>query len=275
MILQSGYECFLTQSADIPVSERVFLTETRVLNVDEFLSWREITRKEKEMMQAEAAFIDVENMNVDSLERVEGLLGKIQERINDIPLSANESLQKISFFPQWDSLIGHTLPVGFRLQYAGMLYEVIQEHTVQEDWKPTARISSLYKVVQEEHEGTKEDPIPWVQGMELFNGKFYSDKGVIYICLRESGMSMSYDLANLVAAGYVSLSTETEMPTDDIEKTETEGTIEFPIAYTQGMILEKGKYYSQYDVVYLCIQNGDSLTYDLKDIGAIAQAVNK
>lgn len=273
MILQSGYECFLTQSADVPASERVFLTETRVLNVDDFLSWREITRREKEMMQVQAAFIDVENINIGSLDRMEGLLGEIQERINDIPLSANESLQKISFFPLWNSFIGHTLPVGFRLQYAGMLYEVIQEHTVQEDWKPTARISSLYKVVEAEHEGTKEDPIPWTQGMELLQGKFYSEKGVIYICLRDSGMSMSYDLANLVAAGYVS--TETEMPTDDIEKTEADGTIEFPIAYTQGMTLEKDKYYSQYDITYLCIQSGDSLAYDLKDIGAIAQAVNK
>ena len=43
------------------------------------------------------------------------------------------------------------------------------------------------------------------------------------------------------------------------------GTVDDPIPYNNNMKLEKGKYYSQYGVTYLCTADIDA-THDLKDL---------
>lgn len=53
------------------------------------------------------------------------------------------------------------------------------------------------------------------------------------------------------------------------------GTREDPITYEQGMALELGKYYTQYGVVYECIQASGALVYDLKDVPALARPVEE
>lgn len=48
------------------------------------------------------------------------------------------------------------------------------------------------------------------------------------------------------------------------------GTIEDPIPYEQMMILEKGKYYTQFGVTYLCIQSTNTgFPSDLKDMSSV------
>ena len=69
--------------------------------------------------------------------------------------------------------------------------------------KPGTGTESLYKVVQIEHSGTLDDPIPWVHNMVLEEGKYYTDKEVLYLCIRDSGIGMAFDLENLVSGGYV------------------------------------------------------------------------
>lgn len=264
MVLQSGYDCWLTQSADVPASERIFVNNVRVNGVDDFISWKEVTGTQKEEMLMQTAIIDVENMNMEALSRIDLLLGDIQEHINDVPMTASEALEKKRFFPEWETLTGVLLPVGYRLRYNDVLFEVILEHTVQDDWIPDASTLSLYKVVQVEHEGTMDDPIVWEKGMELVEGKYYMDDDELYLCIRSSEVAMPYNLADLVSGGYVSVAVnEGDIPGD--------GTTEHPIEYVTGMALVKGKYYSQYGVIYLCVQDVDSLIYDLKDIPAIAE----
>lgn len=52
------------------------------------------------------------------------------------------------------------------------------------------------------------------------------------------------------------------------------GTLDDPIPYEQNMAFEKGKYYSQYGVTYLCILTTvTGYPYDLKDLSTIVQAV--
>lgn len=53
------------------------------------------------------------------------------------------------------------------------------------------------------------------------------------------------------------------------------GTLEDPVPYTKGMALELGKYYTQYGVVYECIQASGALVYDLKDVPALARPVEE
>lgn len=45
-----------------------------------------------------------------------------------------------------DYQIGVSYPSGYQLKYDGLLYEVIQEHTTQADWKPS-ELPALYKKI--------------------------------------------------------------------------------------------------------------------------------
>ena len=127
-------------------------------------------------------------------------------------ISPNDALSVQQLYPIWGEQcaeLGKIVSVGFRFNYRPnedveyTLYEVIQEHALSENWKPDTGTESLYKVVQEEHAGTLEDPIPWKLNMELKNGLYYTDKDVLYKCIRDSGQGMSFNLADLVSGGYV------------------------------------------------------------------------
>lgn len=53
------------------------------------------------------------------------------------------------------------------------------------------------------------------------------------------------------------------------------GTLEDPIPYEQGMALEKGKYYTQYDVIYECIMGTETgQPYDLYQLNTLVTPVD-
>lgn len=130
--------------------------------------------------------------------------------INTVPMTSNQALERKVLFPIWgreNAEFGKQVGTGFRLRVvdgeSDILYEVIKEHTISEEWKPGVGTESIYKPVDVDHAGTIEDPIPWEIGMELFNGKFYVDNEVVYECIRDSGQGMSFPLADLVSGGFV------------------------------------------------------------------------
>lgn len=147
MILQAGYDCYLTQAEDMPLSERRFENQVLINSPEDVAVWKEITSKQKEQMIAEASFIDVAAIDVEALDRVDTLLNDISANINNAGLTTEEALLKKDYFPAWEDLIGTEVDVSFRFRYDGTLYEVVQKHTSQEDWKPGTGTESLYKVV--------------------------------------------------------------------------------------------------------------------------------
>lgn len=122
--------------------------------------------------------------------------------INTVPMTANQALARKVLFPVWGeeyAEFGTTVPVGFRFRGKDgeTLYEVIQAHTLSPEWVPGMDTASLYKVVTEEHEGTKEDPIPYVQGMAFEEGKYYTQDGVLYKCILTTETGYPQDLKDL------------------------------------------------------------------------------
>ena len=69
---------------------------------------------------------------------------------------------------------------------------------------PSLSTAALYEVINYQHEGTIEDPIPYVPPMEIFNGKYYIQNDIKYLCNRDSGAALSHDLSALVGV-YVEL----------------------------------------------------------------------
>ena len=112
------------------------------------------------------------------------------------------ALTAVELFPQWESLVetGATALKGFRFRYGGKLYRTEQpEYTFVSHYVPgSTGTESLFSVVDETHAGTLEDPIPYETNMEIFEGKYYIQYGVVYICTRSSGQPLYHDLSALV-----------------------------------------------------------------------------
>lgn len=74
---------------------------------------------------------------------------------------------------------------GDRRSYGGKVYKCRQAHTSQADRTPD-KTPALWAVIDAEHAGTQDDPIPAARGMEYEYGKYYLDgeDGKVYLCER-------------------------------------------------------------------------------------------
>ena len=112
------------------------------------------------------------------------------------------ALTAVELFPKWKELVENTVKVekGFRFQYENKLYRTEQpEYTFVEHYVPGAEgTESLFSKVDETHAGTLEDPIPYETNMEIYNGLYYTQNGVTYLCIRDSGQPLQHDLSSLV-----------------------------------------------------------------------------
>lgn len=74
---------------------------------------------------------------------------------------------------------------GDRRSYGGKVHKCRQAHTSQADWTPD-KTPALWAVIDAEHAGTQDDPIPAARGMEYEYGKYYLDgeDGKTYLCER-------------------------------------------------------------------------------------------
>lgn len=88
--------------------------------------------------------------------------------------------------------------VGDRVECDSKLWKCRQAHTSQENWKPSIETASLWEVINVEHAGTLEDPIPYDQTMAVYNGKYYLEEGIKYKCVRDSGQPLYASCASLV-----------------------------------------------------------------------------
>lgn len=116
-------------------------------------------------------------------------------------LDDNTALTAVEFFPQFGKLVkeGKKVLKGFRFQYAGKLWRTEQpEYTFVEHYVPGVGTESLFSNVDESHAGTYDDPIPYETNMEIFEGKYYIQYDVIYLCTRSSGQPLYHDLSALV-----------------------------------------------------------------------------
>lgn len=129
----------------------------------------------------------------------------ITRKINRIPLTNNEALSVKGLYPRWEDKIGTTIEVGFITLYGGNLWKARQTHTALEVYPPSLNTASLYEVIVEEYEGTMEDPIPYTPPMEIFEGKYYSEDNLLYLCNRDSGTVLTHRLADLVGIYVISV----------------------------------------------------------------------
>ena len=120
----------------------------------------------------------------------------VRQQINALSVDDATALRMVAYYPEWTA--GTAYAVGDRLVYNGDLYKVLQAHTSQETWLPGTGTESLYTRIDEQHDGTKYDPIPYSGNMALKAGKYYSQSGKTYLCNRDTGNPVYHALADLV-----------------------------------------------------------------------------
>jgi hypothetical protein len=143
-------------------------------------------------------YIEVDAISYEEITQIADTIQETSKKINRISLTDNEALSVKDFYPTWQSKIGDNVEQGYKMRYGENLWKVRQNHMVMEHYPPSKDTAALYEVVEEQHEGTIDDPIPYVPPMEIFNGKYYTQNGVTYRCTRDSGIALSHDLNALV-----------------------------------------------------------------------------
>lgn len=135
-----------------------------------------------------------------------------------------EALAIKILYKQWVAQLGRTLEVGEYVQHNGELYRVLQQHIVQENWVPGIGTESLYMIIDREHEGTLEAPIPWRGNMECFVGKYYIEDEVLYECIRDSGIALHHKASELIDNYFSIYNENVEDEDENVESGDSENT---------------------------------------------------
>lgn len=143
-------------------------------------------------------YIEVDAMTYEEITQMAETIQETSKKINRIDLTDNEALSVKDFYPTWQSKIGDNVEQGYKMLYDGNLWKVRQNHLIQEIYPPSLATAALYEVINYQHEGTLEDPIPYVPPMEIFKDKYYIQNDVVYLCTRDSGIALTHDLNALV-----------------------------------------------------------------------------
>lgn len=123
----------------------------------------------------------------------------ITQQINTLTVDDNTALRMRDFYPEWTPNTAYS--VGFKVQYKGKLWRVLQAHTSQDGWEPE-NVPALWEQINETHAGTMDDPIPYNGNMRLENGKYYIQDNVIYLCNRDT-VKPVYDSLDRLVGQYV------------------------------------------------------------------------
>ena len=69
-----------------------------------------------------------------------------------------------------------------------------------ENYAPSRAVSLWTKIADPSQTGTRDNPIEWSPGMVLTTGLYYTENGVLYVCIRDEGpdYAMHQVLAALV-----------------------------------------------------------------------------
>lgn len=117
-------------------------------------------------------------------------------------LTDDEAKKVPALFPLWETEKAYA--VGDRVWYQASLYKCIQAHTSQSTWNPKDATSLWANVSEESQEadGSREHPFEWQSGMTCYNGKYYIEDNILYICTRDSGGPVYNRIADLPAGLY-------------------------------------------------------------------------
>ena len=153
----------------------------------------ELTAEELAAMQDEQARMEAEEKH-RPLTEAEVSRMIITAQINTLAVDDQTALRMREYYPEWAEDTAYT--DGYKVQYKGKLYKA-KPHTSQADWTPDVAVT-MFTRIDETHDGTKYDPIPYDGNMVLTNGLYYTQDRVTYLCNRDTGNPVYNSLVGLV-----------------------------------------------------------------------------
>ena len=129
------------------------------------------------------------------IEKVMEAIVRLSQNQADRLTDDQEALKVKTLAKRWR--VGEAVKVGDRKLYNDLLYKCRQAHTTQADWTPDV-YQAGWEVIDETRAGTADDPIPYSSGMQLEEGKYYTENGILYLCNRDTGQAVYNTLADLV-----------------------------------------------------------------------------
>lgn len=150
----------------------------------------ELTQNEKETLFPSA------NKPIQK-ELLEEMMKEEQTKAFLIQLPDEKAVKIPLMYDAWnDDKEGTEYAFGDRREHGGKLYKCRQAHS-KAHYTPDT-IPALWEVINETHSGTIDDPIPYDTQMTVFNGKYYLEEGIKYLCVRDSGQPLYANCSALV-----------------------------------------------------------------------------
>ena len=127
----------------------------------------------------------------------------IRDQINTLTVDDQTALRMRRYYPTFAELVGQTVSQGTKFRVDDSedadLYKTIQQElTIQAHYPPGVGTESLYTRIDETHDGTKYDPIPYAGNMALTTGLHYTQGGVTYLGNRDTVNPVYNALSELV-----------------------------------------------------------------------------
>lgn len=120
----------------------------------------------------------------------------ITAQINTLTVDDNTALRMKQFYPEWAENTAYT--VGYKVRYGDNLWRCRSAHTSIKTWEPSTATASMWETINETHSGTVDDPIPYNGNMALESGKHYMQNYEIYLCNRDTVITVYNALPELV-----------------------------------------------------------------------------
>ena len=127
-------------------------------------------------------------------------------------LTDNQALTMPDLFPTWEQVLEEAQPLkkDSIINDGGTLYRVVQDNTIPQAHQPPhgEGMLAVYRPIDKSHEGTADDPIPWIYGMDCHEGTYYSYNGKTYLCKSDRCRALGTGYAGPVAVGGADVTTD-------------------------------------------------------------------
>lgn len=102
---------------------------------------------------------------------------------NGAAMSDEQALSVSSLHDKWEAgIVYEDKDVNKVVKHKGKLYRIVSAHTAAAHYPPDAEgVLALYRPIDISHAGTLEDPIPFVYGMDVTGGLYYSYENAIWL----------------------------------------------------------------------------------------------
>lgn len=126
----------------------------------------------------------------------------LAEQINTIAVDDVTALRMREYYPDFEELVKRKYTAKdavYKFRHGGDLYKTAQPNIAfVAHYPPGVGTESMFTRIDEVHDGSEFDPIPYAGNMALTDGLYYTQDGGVYQCTRDTVNPVYAALSELV-----------------------------------------------------------------------------